>query len=65
MSKIKLETNKTLKGYVAINENNKAFYIPEGDSVELTVLRVLEGEYFSIIDLSNIDSNMIKHIQKV
>lgn len=54
-----------LKGHIAINEENKTFYIPEGDSVELSVLRILDGKEFDVIDLSKIDSSLIKHLQKI
>ncbi|MBR1618657.1 hypothetical protein IJ674_02035 [bacterium] len=54
-----------LKGHIAINEENKVFYIPEGDSVELTVLRVLEGKEFDVIDLSEINETLIHHFQKI
>lgn len=54
-----------LKGYVAINEDKKAFYIPEGDSVGLTIMRVLDGKEFDVIDLSKIDDDLIRHTQKI
>lgn len=54
-----------LKGHIAINEENKAFFIPEGDSVELTIMRVLDGKEFDVINLSQIDENLVKHLQKV
>jgi len=56
---------KKLKGHVAINEENKAFYIPEGDSVELTILRVLEGKEFMVIDLSKVDDSAIRYPRKI
>lgn len=56
---------KKLKGHVAINEENKAFYISEENSVELTILRVLEGEKFMVIDLSKVDDSAISHIEKI
>ena len=52
-----------LTGHIAINEENKVFYIPEEDSIELTALRVLDGKEFDVIDLSKIDDNLIKHLQ--
>ena len=54
-----------LKGYVAINEDKKAFYITEGDSVGLTIMRVLDGKEFDVIDLSKIDDDLIRHTQKI
>ena len=54
-----------LEGHIAINEENKAFYIPKGDSVELTIMRVLEGKEFDIIDLSKIDGSLVQHLQKI
>lgn len=54
-----------LEGRIAINEENKAFYIPKEDSVELTVMRVLDGKEFDIIDLSQIDEKLVKHMQKI
>lgn len=58
------QSNK-LKGYIAISENNKASYIPEGDNVELTIIRVLEGKKFTVIDLSKINADACKEILKV
>ena len=54
-----------LSGHIAINEEKKVFYIPENDFAELTALRVLDGKEFDIIDLSKIDDNLIKHLQKI
>ena len=54
-----------LTGHIAINEENKVFYIPEEDSIELTALRVLDGKEFDVIDLAKIDDNLIKHLQKI
>lgn len=54
-----------LEGHIAINEENKVYFIPKGDSVELTIMRVLEGKEFDVIDLAQIDENLIKHLQKI
>ena len=54
-----------LKGHIAINEEKEAFYIPEGNSVELTIMRVLDGNEFDVIDLSQIDDDLVNHIMKV
>jgi len=56
---------KKLNGHVIINEENKAFYVPEGNSVELTIIRVLEGKEFMVIDLSKVDDSAIRYPEKV
>ncbi len=53
-----------LEGYIAINEEHEIFYIPKEDSVELTVMRKLNGQEFDIIDLSKIDDSLVQHLQK-
>lgn len=54
-----------LEGHIAINEENKTFYIPKGDSVELTIMRILDGKEFDVIDLSQIDKNLVQHLKKI
>lgn len=54
-----------LEGYIAINNENEVFYIPKEDSVELTVMRKLNGKEFDIIDLSKIDGSLVQHLQKI
>lgn len=56
---------ETISGYVAVNENKEVFYIPDGDSPELTVMRVLKGQKFKIINLSKVSSDAIKYLEKV
>lgn len=69
MADIVLESPKneteTIKGYLAINENKEVFYIPEGNSPELTVMRVLQGQKFKIIDLAKINDEALKYLQKI
>lgn len=54
-----------LEGYIAINDEHEVFYIPKEDSVELTVMRKLNGKEFDIIDLSKIDDSLVQHLQKI
>lgn len=55
-----------LEGHIAINEKNKTFYIPKRDSVELTtIMRILDGKEFDVIDLSQIDKNLVQHLKKI
>lgn len=54
-----------LEGYIAINDEQEVFYIPKEDSVELTVMRKLNGKEFDIIDLSKIDDSLVQHLQKI
>lgn len=54
-----------LEGHIAINEENKTFYIPKRDSVELTIMRILDGKEFDVIDLSQIDKNLVQHLKKI
>lgn len=54
-----------LEGYIAINDAHEVFYIPKEDSVELTVMRKLNGKEFDIIDLSKIDDSLVQHLQKI
>mgnify|MGYP006991514955 CR=1 FL=1 len=54
-----------LEGHIAINEKNKTFYIPKKDSVELTIMRILDGKEFDVIDLSQIDKNLVQHLKKI
>jgi len=56
---------KKLSGYVVINEKKNVFYVPPEDSVELTILRVLEGKEFDVIDLSEIKKNSVRHFSKI
>ena len=56
---------KKLSGYVVINEKKNVFYVPQEDSVELTILRVLEGKEFDVIDLSEIKKNSVRHFSKI
>lgn len=56
---------KKLNGYIVINEKNKVFYVKEEDSVDLTVLRVLEGKKFMVIDLSKVNDDAIKYLEKI
>lgn len=56
---------KKLSGYVVINEKKNVFYVPQEDSVELTILRVLEGKEFDVIDLSEIKKNSVRHLSKI
>ena len=51
---------KKLNGHIVINEKNKVFYVKEEDSVDLSVLRVLEGKKFMVIDLSKVNDDAIK-----
>ena len=53
-----------LEGYIAINDEHEV-YIPKEDSVELTVMRKLNGKEFDIIDLSKIDDSLVQHLQKI
>lgn len=56
---------KKLSGYVVINEKKNVFYIPQENSVELTILRVLDGKEFDVIDLSEIKKNSVRHLCKI
>ncbi len=60
-----MDNQSNLQGYIAINENNKAHYIPEGDNVELTIIRVLEGTKFTVIDLNKINPDACQEIMKM
>ncbi len=56
---------KKLNGHIVINEKNKVFYVKEEDSVDLSVLRVLEGKKFMVIDLSKVNDDAIKYLEKI
>ena len=56
---------KKLSGYVVINEKKNVFYVPQEDSVELTILRVLDGKEFDVIDLTEIKKNSVRHLSKI
>ena len=66
---IKLETDvkeeKNDNGYIAINENNEPFFIPAGNSAMLTVLRVLKGTKFNVIDLDKVPKDAIQYMEKI
>lgn len=56
---------KKLNGHIVINEKNKVFYVKEEDSVDLSVLRVLEGKKFMVIDLSKVNDDATKYLEKI
>ncbi len=56
---------KKLSGYIVINEKKNVFYVPQENSVELTILRVLDGKEFDVIDLSEIKKNSVRHLSKI
>ena len=56
---------KKLNGHIVINEKNKVFYVKEEDSVDLSVLRVLEGKKFMVIDLSKVYDDAIKYLENI
>ena len=67
MTKIieEVKEDKNDNGYVAWNENNEAFFIPPGHSAVLTVLRVLNGTKFNVIDLDKVPKDAIMLLQKM
>ena len=66
---IKIETeiqdDKNDNGYIAINESNEVFYIPAGDSAFLTVMRVLKGKKFNVINLDKVPEDAMSYMEKI
>ena len=63
--KTEMKEDKNDNGYVAINENNEAFFIPAGDSAILTTLRVLKGTKFNVIDLDKVPKAAMSYMKKI
>ena len=60
-----MNLNENDNGYIAINENNEAFFIPAGNSAILTTLRVLKGEKFNVIDLDRVPKDAMSYMKKL
>ena len=54
------EKLKPYQGYVAINEDYEAFYIPPYDDIASQIRHKIKGKNFIIVDLSKIDKMAYK-----
>ena len=54
------EKLKPYQGYVAINEDYEAFYIPPYDDIASQIRHKINGKNFIIVDLSKVDKMAYK-----